>query len=200
MPSSAAIRVTVGLTVAVLLLVALITGEPVEETWPRSLGIAATLVTLVFWSFDRVLWRWLPSGITRRPKLYGTWKATLTWEWPAGTEQEKDCYLAIRQTFSRIAVDMCFDISSSECRSAGIVNSGGRRLLCFSYWSAARALRREDNAPHRGAAELVIATKPKASLRGDYWTDRRTLGHIETHGRSKKLYDDFSSAASGTYT
>lgn len=68
---------------------------------------------------------------------------------------------------------MHFDISDSHSRSAAIVETNGQRSLWWSYRSSAHSLEQEGNPPHRGAAELVISSKPKLSLAGDYWTEER---------------------------
>jgi hypothetical protein len=46
----------------------------------------------------------------------------------------------------------------------------------------------------------VIALKPRTRLEGDYWTERKTRGHIATNGYSKRAYDDFASAQKGSYS
>jgi hypothetical protein len=38
------------------------------------------------------------------------------------------------------------------------------------------------------------------TLAGDYWTERKTRGRLTTSGRSKRLYDDYESAAEGGET
>jgi len=96
-------------------------------------------------------------------------------------------------------VNMLFDVSTSESRSASICDQNGSLRLWFSYWSAAAALHRKGNDPHRGGAELLVSRKPALSLAGDYWTERRTRGRIETTGHSKHVYDDFRSACTGVY-
>lgn len=199
MPTPFWTRVVVGLAAGVWIVIAFVLDVPVDDNWLKALGIVAAVVVLALLAFDRVAWRWLPSALTRRPKLHGTWKATINYEWPAGTPQSKDCFIVVRQTYSTVSVGMLFDISSSQSRSAAIVSSDGRRHLWFSYWSAADAQHREDNPPHRGAAELVVSAKPRTRLEGDYWTDRKTLGRIATSGHSKTVYDDYQSAQAGTY-
>jgi hypothetical protein len=142
----------------------------------------------------------LPVALSKRPNLQGTWKATLHYQWPDGTPtQTKDCFINIRQTYSTVTVDMHFDISDSHSRSAAIVETNGQRSLWWSYLSIAHSLEQVDNPPHRGGAELNISLKPRLSLAGDYWTERKTRGRVTTSGRSKQFYDDYQSALSGTY-
>jgi hypothetical protein len=106
----------------------------------------------------------------------------------------------IRQTYSTITVDMHFDISDSHSRSAAFVETNGRRSLWWSYLSVAHSLEQPGNPPHRGGAELAISTRPKLSLAGDYWTERKTRGRVTTKGRSTHCYDDYQSALAASYT
>jgi hypothetical protein len=143
----------------------------------------------------------LPAAVSKRPNLQGTWKAQLHFQWPDGAPtQTKDCFIVIRQTYSTVSVAMHFDISGSHSRSAAIVETNGQRSLWWSYRSSAHSLEQEGNPPHRGAAELVISSKPKLSLAGDYWTERKTRGRVTTAGHNNQCYDDYDSALAATYS
>jgi hypothetical protein len=198
MPTPFWTRLIIGLAAAIWLALAIVFKAPVNATWLKPAGIVMAAVVLILLAFDRWGWKLLPASITKRPNLHGTWKAELHYEWPEGTPtQTKPCYLTIRQTYSTVTVDMHFDISDSESRSADIVPRNGQYSLWWSYWSAAKTLHRENNPPHRGGAQLVISLKPSLRLEGDYWTERKTHGQLVATQRFKHLYDDFESAESG---
>jgi hypothetical protein len=200
MPTPGWTRVVIFLAAGFWLLLTFVLDVPVDTMWLKSLGGIASGVVLVLLAFDSLLWRWLPEALTRRPVLRGTWRASLQYQWPMDEPQKsKDCYIVIRQTFSKVSVDMLLDISESHSTSADLIERNGRRFLCFSYWSSARTTEREGNPPHRGGAELAVSTKPRTRLEGDYWTERRTIGHISTLGHSSTLFDDYSSAQVGSY-
>jgi hypothetical protein len=200
MPSPLWTRLIIAVAAALWFAMALALKAPVDAVWLKPAGAVMSVVVLLLLAYDRWAWRWLPTAVTKRPRVYGTWKAELQYQWPAGTAtQTKRCYLTIRQTYSTISVNMHFDISDSESRSADIVTSNGKRSLWWSYWSAAKTLEREDNPPHRGGAELVISLKPSTRMDGDYWTERQTRGRIVTVGRCKQLYDGFADAERGDY-
>lgn len=116
-----------------------------------------------------------------------------------GERLSEDGYMVIRQTFSTITVDMHFDISDSQSRSAAVLETNGRYSLWWSYLSVAYALEQEGNPPHRGGAELVVSLKPSVSLAGDYWTERKTRGRMTTGRRSKNCYDSYKSALVGEF-
>lgn len=200
MPTPLATRVVIGLSAALWLLLAFVLEAPVDKTWLKYLGGIASVVVVLLLVFDRWAWRWLPVGITKRPDLQGTWKAQLDYEWPDGAAtQTKTCFIVIRQTFSTVTVDMHFDISDSHSRSAAIVETNERRSLWWSYLSVAHSLEQASNPPHRGGAELAISLMPNLSLRGDYWTERKTRGRLTATGHSKHCYDAYESALKATF-
>jgi hypothetical protein len=205
MPTPFWTRVIIGLSAGLWLLIAFVLEVPVEKNWLKALGGIAAAVVAGLLVFDRWAWRWLPVTLPGHPKLHGTWNATLEFEEmeegapSSGGTVRQDCFLVIRQTYSTVTVNMLFDVSTSESRSAAVCEQNGVLRLWFSYWSAAGALHRDGNAPHRGGAELVISQKPRLSLAGDYWTERRTRGRIETRGHSRYIYDDFAGACEGKY-
>jgi hypothetical protein len=199
-PTPLATRIIIGLSAGLWLVLAVVLDAPVDRTWLKYVGGIASMVVVLLLIFDRWAWRWLPAAVTKRPNLQGTWRAQLHYQWPEGTPtQTKDCFITIRQTYSTVRVNMHFDISDSKSRSAAIVETNGTRSLWWSYMSIAHSLEQVDNPPHRGAADLAIAPKPKLSLAGDYWTERKTQGRLTTTGRSRHLYDDYQSALTGTY-
>jgi hypothetical protein len=194
-------RLVIGVAAALWLALALALKAPVEATWLKPAGAVMAVVVLLLLVFDRWAWRLLPHSITKRPDIHGTWRAELHYQWPDETPtQTKPCYLTVRQTYSTVTVDMHFDISDSRSCSAAIVCVNGRYSLWWNYWSAANTLQRDDNPPHRASAELVISLTPRLRLEGDYWTERKTRGRVITSGRSRRLYDDFTSAQQGDFS
>jgi hypothetical protein len=201
MPTPLATRIIIGLSAGLWLVLAFVLHAPVDKTWLKYLGAIASIIVVLLLIFDRWAWRWLPVAVSKRPNLQGTWKAQLNYQWPAGTPtQTKDCFVVIRQTYTTVSVAMHFDISDSHSRSAAIVETNGQRSLWWSYLSVAHTLEQGDNPPHRGGAELAISLKPRTSLAGDYWTERKTHGRVITSARSKRLYDDYQSALTATYS
>jgi hypothetical protein len=199
MPSALWTRIVIGLAAALWGGMAWALNAPLNAVWLKPAGAVSSIVVFALVAFDVFAWRWLPLFITKRPNVRGTWAAQLEYTWPCGTPPKtKPCYLVIRQTFSTVSVRMYFDISSSRSLSADVRLNDGQYSLGWAYSSEAHQLDRE-NPAHRGAAELVIATVPRRSLRGTYWTERKTTGRITTTGWSKHLFDTFEAAKGGEY-
>jgi hypothetical protein len=115
------------------------------------------------------------------------------------THADEDCYIAVRQTYSTLSVDMLFDISTSQSQSADIRSHNGRQSVWWSYLSLAGTLHQAGNPPHRGGAQLVVSLKPETSLAGDYWTERKTKGRITTSGRHRHCFDAYANANGADY-
>lgn len=205
MPTPGWTRVVIGLAAAIWLGVAILLDVPVDQRWLRALGGVISIVVLLLVVFDRWMWRWpLVNRFVKRPVLLGTWKATLSSNWPDRETGQPispmDAYLVIRQTYSRVSVRALFRGSRSEHIVGDIVRSPtGPPVLWFMFRSEAHALHRDGNPPRRGAAALVISSAPTLRMQGDYWTEEETRGEVQTHGRSRHLYDDFDQAKEGHY-
>ncbi len=77
--------------------------------------------------------------------LHGTWKTELRTTYKPRADEVIEAYLVIRQTYSRICVDMLFDRSSSRSMSGDLVTEGGRCTLYYVFHSHAHTRHREDN-------------------------------------------------------
>lgn len=201
MPSPNWTRAIIFSAAAVWALIALASGETLEWSWARWLGIASSALVLAVLAFDRWAWRW--PGIrklTGRPVLHGTWKTELRTSYEGRKDETIESYLVIRQTYSTICIDMLFDRSQSTSMNGDLVTENGRCVLYYVFRSDKQTLERDENPPARGAAQLTVARRPAVRLEGDYWMEHGTRGRIATLGRSRVHYDSFKDAQGGTYS
>jgi hypothetical protein len=175
-------------------------GRAFDAAWLSAIGPASTVVVYMLVAYDRRLWR-APGlrRLTTRPVLNGTWRAVLRTTFADRAEEEIECYLVIRESYSRVRVSVLFDRSQSHSLSADISLEDGQCVLFYLFRTEARTLHRDGNPPRRGGAALVVARQPHVHLEGDYWTEGETRGSIATTGRSDVLYETFSSAQQGDY-
>jgi hypothetical protein len=200
MPTTNWTRVIIALAALVSASIVLATGGRVDLNLARAVVTASTVVVLFLLAFDRWLWRW--PGIrrlARRPVLHGTWKTELKTSYATRKDEVIEAYLVIRQTYSKICVDMLFDRSRSTSMSGDLVRENGRCVLYYVFRSDKQTLERDENPPARGAAQLTVAAKPSVHLAGDYWMEHGTHGHVATIGRSPLTYDTYSAAQRGGY-
>jgi hypothetical protein len=204
-PTPAGIRIIIGLFAALILGIATLTGDSIDENGLRWASGAASAVILLVLAYDRWVWRWpVISRIaewTNRPVLHGTWKGTLEFERDAaGQPGSIDFYMTIHQTYSTIEVDGHVATSSSRSRSADLQRARrGERLLWFIYQSEAPIPDQSHNQPHYGAAKLTLVGSPVREITGSYWTARGGAGTMRFTEHSRKTHDSFESAAGSTY-
>jgi SMODS-associating 2TM, beta-strand rich effector domain len=166
MPSQNWARITIALAAIVSAVMVLVTGGSgaVSLNTAKIVISASSIVTILLLAFDGFLWRW--PGVRRlhkRPVLRGTWKTELRTTYEERKDEVIDCFLVIDQTFSRICARMLFDRSRSNSMSGDIVRENGRCVLYYIFRSDKNALAPDTNPPARGAADLTIASTPKAT-------------------------------------
>src|SRR5690349_615032 len=126
MPTAFWTRIVIALATGSWVVIAYILNVPVDNRYLKAFGTITMIVIMLLALFDVYLWRWLPRFVTRRPMLRGTWKAELESTWTQDGERVvKECYLVVRQSFSKITVSALFDISRSRSESAGLTERDG---------------------------------------------------------------------------
>jgi hypothetical protein len=169
-------------------------------------GTVVTIIAFALLIFDKWLWsfHFLHPWFVDRPYLKGTWKGTLksTYVQPETKEEIPpiEVYLVIRQTFSAIHMRLISRESSSESMANNIPRGeDGVYSLASVYRNTPNIAHRGRSPIHHGAMLLRVEGDPPASLSGDYWTDRLTVGEVQFTHRSGRLYYDFDSATAGTF-
>src|SRR5258708_10289638 len=136
MPTSNGTRLIIGLAAAIALGIVWATSGKLDVTYAKAIVTATSVVTLFLLAFDRWLWRYVPfRWLTTRPVLHGTWKAELRTTYGERADEIIESYLVIRQTYSRICIDMLFDRSNSRSMSGDLVCEGGRYSLYYLFRS-----------------------------------------------------------------
>lgn len=201
MPTSGWTRIVIALAAGAWILIVLASGDHIDASWIKPLGLASSLVVWALLVFDRWAWRW-PGlrRLARRPVLHGTWRGELRTSYCPRKDEVIRAYMVIRQTYSSTLIAMLFDRSQSISMSGSLVVEGGRWVLYYVFRSDKQTLERDENPPARGAAELTVSTRPSTRLEGDYWMEHGTRGHFTTVGFNPGLFDTFGAAEEATFT
>lgn len=151
---------------------------------PPSMG---GMFALLCWLFDRYGWRLAflrTLGVVTVPDLSGSYEGRLVSTHPdhAGKPTERNLVLRIKQTWTKISIEMELapETSTSGSISAlGFVGQAGSATrLAYVYWNRTNpAVADEDMADHEGAADLRIYEDGR--LTGRYWNLRPNAGTIE---------------------
>jgi hypothetical protein len=201
MPTPSWARFTLLLFVGALFLTTLLVGA-LGDGAARYAGIGAVMsfVVLVLLVIDRWAWKWWGvRHILRVPDLEGTWKVELESGYKGKGGGAKTSYLVVHQTYSSITVEVLTDLGRSCSEASSLTKLGPRLLLAYVYRAEPEAIRRAGNEPHRGAAELLVETKPQIRLEGDYWTDRETVGRVRAVGWNKTKCGSYATASGAVF-
>ena len=169
----------------------------------KAISYVPTVISLAVVAFDKWLWR-LP-GIHRlvdRPRLDGTWKATLQ---PApeslipieGNRGTINAYVMIEQTYWSISITLMTAESTSHSRGAVFtkVTEGDRHCLSYVYGNRPRQEHVFRSPPHSGSVEWAVSGRIPREILGHYWTDRLTTGDMKLYFISRTSdHDSFQAA------
>lgn len=178
-------------------------GAPLGWAMLRPYGAVVSAVTMLAVLFEAVLWRlpFVRSQIAKRPPIAGTWRATLvsSYEQPDGSKTMKTVYVVIAQSLTRLSVRMFTDTAHSRSLAERISPSQNDDLfeLAVVYQNVPNIDQRLPDGTgriHFGALLIPNVAYSADTLRGHYWTDRRTEGTLTLEERRPKLASSFESA------
>lgn len=170
-------------------------GLSFDTTTQKVLGFAPAAVVGIIFAFDLFVWK-APfiSKYFGRPRVYGTWLATVT---PSegshipegGNWGPIESAVVIEQTFWSTAVHLITAESTSHSTAVEFVKRDGsreRQRLVYTYANTPKQEHQPRSTPHIGAAEFeVVGSKPD-TISGTYWTGRLTVGDMSLRRLDKK--------------
>lgn len=179
-----------------------------ELTWEHAAPFTTvvTVLVLVAYAMEHWLWklRFLQGVLFDRPDIRGTWKVTIQSSWVNPETNQGvppiSAYAAVTQTASKLEIQLLTPESESCLLAHSIKPStcASRFEIAIAYANTPNvSLRGIRSERHVGAA--VISThgskkyKP-TSLEADYWTDRKTVGHMEFSERTDQIFSRFVDA------
>jgi hypothetical protein len=148
-----------------------------------------SIIVIIASLFDRYLWkcRIFQKWLVLIPNLNGDWKGSIYSSWTK-TDTKEECkpietVLTIRQSLSHISCVMWTGEMRSDSVSADFridVNSQVLKLS-YVYMSLPNNDVRERSQIHYGAIifDILKLKNNEIRLKGNYWTDRKTIGTIE---------------------
>lgn len=165
----------------------------------KKLPMVITIDTLLWFLFVKKGWKLkiFQNTLVPFPDLTGTWKGTIlsTWNDPSTGQSPTpiEAYLAIHQSFLHIRCEVFTKEMTSHSYAAEFLidSETSAKKLTYNYTSVPRATLRDRSAVHDGTALLEIVDRPRRTLKGEYWTNRKTTGEMNLAFVSKDLIQDF---------
>lgn len=152
------------------------------------LGLLPTLVVGAIFALDAWLWR--VPGVARivgRPRVYGTWLATLTPREGSAIPDGGNWgpihgAVVIEQSLWSVSVHLRTDESPSHSTATQFLKrdqSKQRQRLVYTYQNTPIQQHQPRSSPHAGAAEFEVVGADPDFMSGTYWTARLTVGDIQ---------------------
>lgn len=136
---------------------------------PKAIGI----VPFLFIIFEKWIWRYLP--FIKIPKLNKEYSGLLKYKYNNLCES-KEIKVIIRQTFLSVRIKLITNEIESNSLVAEIVQEDDDFILYYCYRTNPSSEFSEKNPIQIGTCRLNVSN-PK-SIRGTYWTNRKTIGDI----------------------
>ncbi len=158
-----------------------------------------TIDIIVIGLFSAFLWKWriFKGWLVQFPNLNGTWHGFIqtTWIDPQTNERPAQipAIVTIKQSFFNISCVM----RTGEMTSRSIVSDfvldkeNQLKRLVYTYDSNPKQTVKERSPQHCGTMVFDITENPKKQLIGEYWTGRKTTGHIEMNFWKKAHLDKY---------
>jgi len=183
---------------AAWLLLLVINGVAVKLQWLKYMPTVASAVLVAVGAFEHWLWK-LPlvrrTLAAKRPVLSGTWRARIRPTTPAGRAGNPasiDAFMAVRQTYSTVTMQLLTAESASETLAGTLVRAADGIFEVFAVYRNTPRLSVRTRSPiHFGALRLQVHDDPVNTLAGHYWTDRDSMGELELTDRRSALVSTF---------
>lgn len=192
----------ISLTAITWLITAISFGLP--TTWigaARPFLTAVTVSTAFLFIFDRWLWglKGLRCWIAKTPNLKGAWRLELQSNYvdpDTGNQVHRTGYAQIDQRANTLIVRIFTENSKSKTYSWAIDSDDHVFSLAIVYDNQPRIMDRQNRShAHQGAAVFSFRGYRPKELRGEYWTERPTLGEMRLFERQDA---DINSYEEGT--
>lgn len=175
-------------------------GKEVTLTNLCKVGSYATTATTVLWIvWNSWLWRMpLVCKISSVPDLTGRWVGYYRRNGGGSDGKQHTYVLEIQQTYSTI---WCTTYQDNHTSSAGIVSElcvlPDKRASVVFHWAGTRTAEEKNTAlgpNYQGLTSLIYSKAiggKTAELKGDYFTDQGTTGHVVVKFVSKSILGRF---------
>lgn len=199
------ISVFLGIAVLAWAGVLYIQGAHVGRAHLHPFGTVVGVLGVLALALEKALWHqaWLHGWFVKRPDLRGTWRVKLQSDWVNPETGERVplivCYMGVAQTLSRLQMHLMTRESESWFIAESISPSPsgvGYRIAGVYTNKPHTHLRGDRSEMHFGG--LILDTHGPSNrpttITGEYWTDRKTKGHMTLDVRMRKLFTRFEDA------
>lgn len=187
MRDSSDVKVTSGIAIISFVLILFIKGPNFQKNFFDAFSSALTITIACRYFYIKWLWKRIPFNkfLHKTPNIEGSWRGEFTSTWKDSDNEDKNATgpIEVKVTQSDI-----FSIKITQKTNESISYSFGEQFdfledgslyLNFSYRNEPIATVRERSPISYGTVRYLLKeNNGKMKLAGDYFTDRKTTGHI----------------------
>lgn len=137
-----------------------------------TISIIAVLSTI----YVKWLWKYKYLNFAKIPVLKSKYTGKIRYNHNLGNG-EKEVTVTIKQTLLSVSVHLSTEINRSSTISSEIIEDHDSKYLIYTYLTNPNATVNQENPMQYGTAKLCI--DDLLTIKGNYWTDRQTIGEIE---------------------
>ena len=145
------------------------------EDYCSYIGYAISCVTVLFFLYERVLWRYIPWN--RPPLLKKKYNGTISYKLKNQSET-KPIEISVEQSWLSVSIKTKTDINSSVSTTGMIVSEYGNDVLYYNYITNPTAATQGKNPIQYGSCRMCLEGDNNI-IKGKYWTSSKTIGDIE---------------------
>lgn len=141
------------------------------ESYLDAISYSVTTIVAIISLYCTLLWKYNP--LEKYPRLNNKYKGVIK------TENYGERYVEVKIKHNLIStyIKMISSESISKSKSFNIYKDGEDWKLIYTYINEPNILERTHSNIHYGTCVLDITNKER--LKGNYYTDRKTIGEIE---------------------
>src|SRR5215469_3547136 len=173
-------KIAIGIAAGIWFLIAVLTNQAVSNVALKTVSIVASVVTIFFLLYDRIIWKLPPVRVvTGKPVVAGTWRGTLQSDYVHPGENDPrppiPAVIRITQTDSSIFVTLFTSESESTTEQGRILKEAdGRWRMSWLYVNNPRPSLQYRSSIHHGVCDLYLSGQHGELLTGRYFTSRKT--------------------------
>lgn len=179
------VKLTIGLSVFIFLLLAVVSGDKLAEDLVGIISKTISVTFLIRLVLIKWVWKVLPflEVVHGIPNVEGKWRGTFESTWRSNPESTPEAGM-IEITITQPDI---YSIKLTQKSGESVSHSYGEMFekledggVCFnfSYRNVPNASVRDRSQINFGSARYQLERDGFFKLSGDYWTDRRSTGKI----------------------
>lgn len=149
-------------------------------------GISVSITVVISILYEK--WAWKLNPLEKTPKLYGKYNGILKYNYK-GKIGNKEIEVFVKQSLFHLKILLISDEIISSTITSKIIEENGNYVLYYTYITNPKSKFSDENPIQLGTCRFII-DDPK-TLRGIYWTNRKTKGDIylihSTENERKKV-------------